>query len=74
MTIMIERRNKRGSMMNKEKVVHSLKRILKTVLKWLSILLAITFTVLVFVVVYLLVAQYFYDGDTLGLGQSATFS
>lgn len=53
--------------MDREKIVRVLIHIVKKVLKWFLILLAIAFTIIIFIIVYLLVAQYFYDGETLGL-------
>lgn len=50
--------------MDKEKGVHILISILKGILKWSIIVLAVIFTVSVLIVIYLLVSEYFYDGET----------
>ncbi len=51
--------------MAKEKVVRILISILKKILKWSLILLAGICAILILLVVYLLVLEFFYDGESM---------
>lgn len=51
--------------MTKEKVKYIIINILKKTLKWLLILLAIVCAILILLAVYLLVLEFFYDGETM---------
>lgn len=51
--------------MAKEKVVHILISILKKILKWSLILLAGICAILILLAVYLLVLEFFYDGESM---------
>lgn len=51
--------------MTKEKVKYIIINVLKKTLKWLLILLAIVCTILILLAVYLLVLEFFYDGETM---------
>ena len=53
--------------MDKEIVVHTLISILKSISKWLLILLAVICAVLILLATYLLVSELFYDGETTSL-------
>lgn len=51
--------------MTKEKIKYIIINVLKKTLKWLLILLAIVCTILILLAVYLLVLEFFYDGETM---------